>query len=265
MKDQQPAGSPSQSATTDRRPPHGGSGGGKGKKSKATAAAAAAAARLRSRSPASPACLASLCLTAVSGFSKVTELEKTCVELSNASREGAAWKVKLYHCLTPPELFRQFWPNSELPVSKKKRAKKSKMMAATKVAAAAAAGGHKTAAPSSSRGSGGGGGSRLVQRRNVKRLSIVGDCEIGDLRWPPGLEKLTLKRLGKSIAKVEFPPSLAEIVFKGFYQEPIGGVVWPAGLRVLRLSDNYGLEVEDVVWPSQLERLTFGCLFNQVR
>lgn len=211
--------------------------------------------------PASMACMSALGLVAVSGFAAVANgLERACLDLGNACREGAPWRVKVIPCLMPAHLTEQFWRTSDRPWSKKRA-----MRAAQRAELLAE--------------------SRLIPRKLVKRLRVVRDCDLTFLIWPPALKRVEFELFDVSIERVTWPSTLEEIQFTGTFDRSIERVAWPASLRVLQLTsrfnqpvgkmklppgiervefgDRFNSPISDVIWPAGLRALEFGAKFNR--
>ncbi|CAM9968626.1 unnamed protein product, partial [Hapterophycus canaliculatus] len=193
--------------------------------------------------PASAACMKALGLVAVSGFVGVSEgLEGTCVELSNACREGAPWATKaMRYEMLPlrledlrgdllPLRLQRFWPRGfheqrllgQLPQS------------------------------------------RLIERRVVKSVELLNNDPVKqDFIWPVGVETVKFNQFNRDLGDVSWPPTILEIRLASRFSQPIKYVVWPKSLRVLHLGDMFNCPVEDVVFPDGLQEIYFSWRFDQ--
>lgn len=213
--------------------------------------------------PATGACMSALGLAAVSGFAEVMFLERTCLELSNACREGAPWAVSVYGVGMPPKLARQFL---------RKRGGSGGTGAGGNAGGGSAgmsAGkgkgrlGRRGKRAGVRVGAGTGAESRLIERKLVKHLLVKRVRRVGDLLWPPGVEKVVFFDLDHAVEHVAWPETLVEVSLFGGFNKPIERAAWPASLRVLELSTDFNHPVEEMKLPDGMERLVFGHKFNQ--
>ena len=215
--------------------------------------------------------MSALGLTAVSGLAGVTALERTCLELSNACREGAPWAASVYGVGMPPQLAHQFLR------------KHGKGNAAGGTVGGALAGGvnangvnagkgkgkgelgalAKPTGAQAGEGAGGRAESRLIERRLVKQLLVKRVRSVGDLLWPRGVEKVVFFDLDHAVEHVAWPETLVEVSLYGGFNKPIERARWPASLRVLELSTDFDHPVEEIALPAGMERIVFGHKFNQ--
>lgn len=193
--------------------------------------------------PASAACMKALGLVAVSGLVRVSVgLEGTCVELSNACREGAPWSAKAmrYEMLplrpqvlraeVPPLRLQRFWPRhfheqqilSQLPPT------------------------------------------RLIERRVVKSVELLNNDPVQrDFIWPVGVEKVKFNQFNRDLGDVSWPSTIREIRLASRFSQPMEHVVWPKSIGVLHLGDMFNCPVEDMVFPEGLEEIYFSWRFDQ--
>lgn len=181
---------------------------------------------------ASDACMRALGLVSVSGFVRVSKgLQKTCVELSNVAREGAAWKVKVNTANQLPVRLQRFWPRSE-----------EQQRALLQLPP-----------------------SRLIQRKLVTSVSILPNCSIGqDFMWPSAVEKIRFGVVfNKDLGEISWPSTVQEIELSHNFSQPIEKVAWPKNLQVLTLGDKFNCPVEAMVFPHGMHRIEFSRMFDQ--
>ncbi|CAN0527330.1 unnamed protein product, partial [Ectocarpus sp. 8 AP-2014] len=181
--------------------------------------------------PATAECMKALGLVAVSGMIGVsTGLEGTCVDLSNACREGAPWLVKTGRWSDKiPLRLRQFRPLG--------REDRRTLQLAP---------------------------SRLTQRRMVKALTILHNDHIGeDFAWPIGVEKVNFKYCNKDLGDVKWPTTMTEVRLSWAFAQAVEHIVWPKSLRELDFGSYFNSPVEGVDFPDGLERIRFSRCFNQ--
>ncbi|CAB1097524.1 unnamed protein product [Ectocarpus sp. CCAP 1310/34] len=170
-------------------------------------------------------------LMAVSGMIGVsTGLEGTCVDLSNACREGAPWLVKTGRWSEEiPLRLRQFWPLG--------REDRRTLQLAP---------------------------SRLIQRRMVKALTILHNDHIGeDFAWPIGVEKVNFKYCNKDLGDVKWPSTMTEVRLSWAFAQAVEHIVWPESLKGLDFGNYFNSPVEGVDFPDGLERIRMSRCFNQ--
>lgn len=184
--------------------------------------------------PATDACIKALGRVAVSGFLRVSNrLERTCVELSNACREGAPWAVKVMRWSMGnmlPVRLQRFWPRTQ-----------QERQALVLLAA-----------------------SRLKERKIIKFLLFRHNDHIGqDFMWPVGVEKVHFDLFDRDISQISWPSTVREIVLSDNFSHSIENVVWPSSLQSLEFGDDFNSSVEGVNFPPRLQQLIFGESFNQ--
>lgn len=232
--------------------------------------------------PTSAAGMQALGLAAVSGYPEICNLAQTCLELSNACREGAPWALVLHRkskrndlCGAPLQMLRPMW---------ERKAGEPRVLRTVS--------------------------SRLFPRRVIKRMEflsrgrgvegITWPCGLEkvvfgfmfhgniahDTRWPVGLLEISLgaATIG-SMDKMKWPPSLRvlkfgphhntpvegakfpqglqELTFGTGFNQPIAGVRWPSELRILNLGERFDHPVDAVKWPAKLKELHFSVFFDQ--
>lgn len=80
------------------------------------------------------------------------------------------------------------------------------------------------------------------------------DVPIADVKWPPGLLRLSFGGpFDQPVEDARWPPSLQCLWMGQKFNQPVEGVTWPASLRQLRFGHRFNQPVEGVDWPDSLQ------------
>ncbi len=130
---------------------------------------------------------------------------------------------------------------------------------------------------------------RVLQPRRVLRMEWdfrnkewgSGDClsleqmDLTKVQWPDGVKDVQLFAFNKTLEGVAWPPGLERLSFNaeefhtplgfafgerhydiGAFNHPLQGALFPCGLREIFLGGAFNQEIEEVLWPELLERLS---------
>lgn len=125
---------------------------------------------------------------------------------------------------------------------------------------------------------------RVLQPRRVLRMEwdfskegwVSGDglgveyMDLTKVQWPDGVTDVQVYAFDKTLEGVAWPPGLERLSFvsheDGYrawiagdiaaFNHPLHGTIFPCGLREIFLGGAFNQEIEEVVWPELLERLS---------
>lgn len=107
--------------------------------------------------------------------------------------------------------------------------------------------------------------SRVMTHRRIRKLTINADVHNHrEIRWPDGLRTLKFGwAMMDDPLSCSLPHTLLDIDLGGRFNSHIDAVMWPPGLLKVRFGDLFDRPIHLTSWPASVRSLTFGERFNQ--